>query len=56
MSDAQRVAMQEARRRIDRYDDIYFDGIAKESELVKLNDEILADIKLLDDIAKSTRD
>ena len=54
MSEEQRAAMIEARRRIDRYDDIYFEGITRESELIKLNDELVEDINFLNDIAETT--
>lgn len=49
----QRMAMNEARRRVDAYDDIYFDGITSEKRLNELNEMILEDIDFLDDIGKT---
>ena len=49
----QRLAMNEARRRVDAYDDIYFDGITSEKRLNEYNEMILEDIDFLGDIGKT---
>lgn len=46
--------MRESAAQISRFDDVYIDGITSNSELERLNDEILEVIDWLEAVGKTT--